>query len=53
MGNYKTCKYAILDTVWGEYKCKKKQHRLYDLKECNDCELFKPEKETQQPSKDA
>ena len=41
MSNHKDCKYAVLDTVWGEYKCTKKRHRLYDEKECVECEHYK------------
>lgn len=40
MGEHKDCKYAILDTVWGEYKCAKKHHRIYDPKECVECKLY-------------
>ena len=40
MGSYVDCRYAILDTVWGEYKCTKKCHRLYDTEECTKCEDY-------------
>lgn len=41
MGAYQDCKYAILDTVWGEYKCKKKHHRIYNPDECANCGEYK------------
>lgn len=36
-----TCSYLIFDEKWGEYKCKKRCIRLYDMNERTDCKLYK------------
>lgn len=35
-----TCKNAILDMVWGEWKCKVYEHRIYDASEYEDCDSW-------------
>ena len=39
--NCKTCRYALLDETWGEYKCRKKQRKVYDPEEENNCVYYK------------
>ena len=45
MNNCETCNNAIFDHVWGEYKCKVTQHRIYEPMENIDCSDYK-KKET-------
>lgn len=35
------CEYAKFDLVWGEYKCKKFHHRIYDIEKVEECEGYK------------
>lgn len=41
----RTCEYAIFDEVWGEYKCKKKERRIYETTSLQECEFYKKVKE--------
>lgn len=38
------CDHAKFDQVWGEYKCKKFHHRIYDMKKVEECEGYEPKK---------
>lgn len=40
--NCTTCKHAVFDEMWGEYKCKERHIRVYDI--LNDCKDYKPVK---------
>ena len=33
--------HAIFDEVWGEYKCRKKKHKIHKPDEYTDCKDFK------------
>lgn len=44
MANCRDCKHSVFDEVWGEYKCKKKVIRLYDLDRFKDCEEYEQDK---------
>lgn len=46
----KNCKHGIFDPVWGEYKCRVRQHRIYKKPSIDICELY--EKGTPTESKD-
>ena len=35
------CEHAKFDQDWGEYKCKKFNHRIYDLEKVEECEGYK------------
>ena len=39
--NCKTCANAIFDKLWGEYKCKIFQHRIYSPDSISDCIEYK------------
>jgi hypothetical protein len=41
MGNCKTCKNAIFDETWGEYKCKARETVIYILLDSNECSDYK------------
>lgn len=41
----KTCEHAVFDELWGEYKCKKKERRIYEPVKPEDCEFYKKVKE--------
>ena len=41
MNKCKTCKFAIFDETWGEYKCSKYKHYIYNLEEYADCGSYK------------
>lgn len=34
------CKHAIFDETWGEYKCGKKKHKVFNPDEYADCKDF-------------
>lgn len=44
-GNRETCKNAVLDELWGEYKCMKKHIRLYEEYECFRCKDYEKRKD--------
>lgn len=46
MSKCSTCEYAKLDELWGEYKCKKLQHKIYKPEESENCEHYKEKKES-------
>lgn len=37
MNDCRNCGHRIFDEVWGEYKCKLHEHRIYDLDKYIDC----------------
>lgn len=37
MGNCKTCKNAIFDEIWADYKCKVKHRVIYNPNDMNHC----------------
>ena len=40
----KSCKHSVFDEKWGEYKCKKKQIRIYNAKKYENCEDYERKK---------
>lgn len=34
------CKHAIFDETWGEYKCQKKKHKVFNPEDYTDCKDF-------------
>ena len=42
MNDCKNCANAIFDEVWGEYKCKKFEHRIRDVDKYVDCHGHTP-----------
>lgn len=36
--NCSSCRHMIFDELWGEYKCLVYQHRIYDVKEIEECD---------------
>lgn len=40
MGNCKTCAHSVFDELWGEYKCKFFEKRIYILLDSNECEHY-------------
>ena len=36
-----TCEHAVFDETYGEYKCKIREHTIYDLKESASCLQYK------------
>ena len=50
MNSCSTCEYAIFDELWGEYKCKIRQQRVYKPGKNIPCEWYK--KGTPTESKD-
>ena len=38
------CEHTIFDQVWGEYKCKKFKHRIYDIEKVEECEGYEKKK---------
>lgn len=47
MRSCKTCGYCILDEKWGECKCKKYQHRIYNPENRSACAEYKEKKEAE------
>lgn len=45
MGNCTNCEHAVFDHVWGEYKCKKFEHRIYILLDSSECPEYAKKKE--------
>lgn len=45
MENCKNCEHAVFDDVWGEYKCKATNHRIYILLDSSECPSYKKKKE--------
>jgi hypothetical protein len=41
MSNCKDCVHSVFDEVWGEYKCKVHEHRIYNLVKQADCGFYK------------
>lgn len=41
MKNCKTCANALFEERWGEYKCSKTQHKIYNPEAISDCENYK------------
>lgn len=39
------CTASIFDELWGEYKCRVKEHVVESLRDCKDCKYFKNKKE--------
>lgn len=39
-GNCMDCIYSMFDDLWGEYKCKILQHRIYILLDSTECEFY-------------
>ena len=40
MNKCRTCKNSIFDPVWGEYKCKRLGHTIYNPEVHADCEFY-------------
>lgn len=38
--NCETCIHGVFDKLWGEYKCLKFQHRIYDVRKKINCALW-------------
>lgn len=45
MDNCKNCEHSVFDELWGEYKCKHFEHRIYILLDASECASYKKEKE--------
>jgi len=45
MNNCITCKYAVFDEIWGEYKCTYFQHTVHNPNDIGDCLAYKKKKE--------
>lgn len=41
--NMEDCKSSVFDSLFGEWKCKKKNRRIYKPEECEKCEEYKKE----------
>lgn len=41
MGNCKNCEHSVYDKLWGEYKCKILQRRMYILLDSTECPNYK------------
>ena len=41
MENCKTCKHAIFNERWGEYKCAERHHSIYILLDSSECKFYK------------
>ena len=48
MDSCKNCANAIFDEVWGEYKCKVRNIRIYDVDEQITCPDHKKSKSTEE-----
>ena len=46
MENCANCEHSVFDKLWGEYKCKVFEHRIYILLDSSECPEYKkgPEK---------
>lgn len=44
MRNCKTCEYSVFDETWGEYKCKERKLRIYNLERSKECEFYSEKK---------
>lgn len=46
MENCKNCEHSVFDPLWGEYKCKARETRIYILLDSSECSDYKkgPEK---------
>ena len=40
MGNCATCRFALFDEKWGEYKCSKLELYVYNIEIMTDCENY-------------
>jgi len=41
MDNCVDCEHSVFDPVWGEYKCKKFERRIYILLNSSECPEYK------------
>lgn len=41
MENCTNCEHAVFDELWGEYKCKKREQRIYILLDSKECADYK------------
>ena len=48
MENCKTCEHAVFDELWGEYKCKKRETRIYILLDSKECKDYAKKKENKE-----
>lgn len=47
----KTCEHCIFDEQWGEYKCKKHQHRIYNPMQIGACKGYSQKKKKEKEEK--
>lgn len=53
MENCKTCKHSVFDEIYGEYKCKKRERRIYILLDSSECSFYeKGPKKKEKPKKE-
>lgn len=45
MENCKNCEHAVFDPLWGEYKCKARETRIYILLDSSECSDYTKKKE--------
>ena len=43
--NCATCEHSVFDELWGEYKCKDRETRIYILLDSSECPKYTKKKE--------